>query len=105
LFGLGVDGHRNPRAHGGSGATFFHSVLAVEALSRVDPAVGVLVDVHNTLVINALTRWSSEEIQQRYFPRLASRAVGRVCAIGGRLGHAMRSRWRPGPSSATTGWH
>jgi len=36
----------------------------------------VLVDVHNTLVINALTRWSSEEIQQRYFPRLASRAVG-----------------------------
>ena len=76
LFGLGAMAIEIPEAHGGSGATFFHSVLAVEALSRVDPAVGVLVDVHNTLVINALTRWSSEEIQQRYFPRLASRAVG-----------------------------
>ena len=76
LFGLGAMAIEIPEAHGGAGATFFHSVLAVEALSRVDPAVGVLVDVHNTLVINALTRWSSEEIQQRYFPRLASRAVG-----------------------------
>ena len=76
LFSLGVMAIEIPEAHGGSGATFFHSVLAVEALSRVDPAVGVLVDVHNTLVINALTRWSSGEIQQRYFPRLASRAVG-----------------------------
>jgi alkylation response protein AidB-like acyl-CoA dehydrogenase len=76
LFSLGVMAIEIPEAHGGSGATFFHSVLAVEALSRVDPAVAVLVDVHNTLVINALTRWSSGEIQQRYFPRLASRAVG-----------------------------
>src|SRR6187397_2148635 len=76
LFGLGVMAIEIPETYGGAGATFFHSVLAVEALSRVDPAVGVLVDVHNTLVINALTRWSSEEIQQRYFPRLASRAVG-----------------------------
>ena len=48
-----------PEAYGGAGGTFFHSVLAVEALSRVDPSVGVLVDVQNTLVINALLRWGT----------------------------------------------
>ena len=53
LFELGVMGIEVPEAHGGAGGRFFHSVLAVEELSRVDPSVGVLVDVQNTLVINA----------------------------------------------------
>ena len=55
---------------------FFHAVLAVEALSRVDPSIGVLVDVQNTLVINALDRWGSDGLKQKYLPRLASGAVG-----------------------------
>src|SRR6266404_1581116 len=54
LFSLGVMAIEVPEALGGSGATFFHAVLAVEALSRVDPSIGVLVDVQNTLFINAL---------------------------------------------------
>jgi alkylation response protein AidB-like acyl-CoA dehydrogenase len=65
-----------PEAHGGAGGRFFHSVLAVEELSRVDPSVGVLVDVQNTLVINALLRWATDEMKQRFLPRLASDAVG-----------------------------
>ena len=63
LFDLGVMGIEIPEAFGGGGATFFHAVLAVEALSRVDPSVGVLVDVQNTLVINALLRWGNDEHQ------------------------------------------
>ena len=63
LFELGVMGIEIPDAHGGAGGTFFHSVLAVEALSTVDPSVGVLVDVQNTLVINALLRWGSDDQQ------------------------------------------
>ena len=59
LFDLGVMGIEIPESFGGGGASFFHSVLAVEALSRVDPSIGVLVDVQNTLVINALLRWGS----------------------------------------------
>ena len=55
-----------PRATAAPAASFFHSVLAVEALSRVDPSIGVLVDVQNTLVINALLRWGNDEIKQRY---------------------------------------
>jgi alkylation response protein AidB-like acyl-CoA dehydrogenase len=51
-------------------------VLAVEELSRVDPSVGVLVDVQNTLVINALLRWGTDDIRKRYLPRLSAKAVG-----------------------------
>ena len=76
LFDLGVMGIEIPDALGGAGASFFHSVLAVEALSRVDPSIGVLVDVQNTLVINALLRWANADIQQRILPRLAASAVG-----------------------------
>jgi alkylation response protein AidB-like acyl-CoA dehydrogenase len=76
LFELGVMGVEVPESAGGGGGSFFHSVLAVEALSRVDPSVGVLVDVQNTLVINALLRWGTDELKGTYLPRLAANAVG-----------------------------
>jgi alkylation response protein AidB-like acyl-CoA dehydrogenase len=76
LFELGVMGIEVPEAFGGGGASFFHSVLAVEALSEVDPSIGVLVDVQNTLVVNALLRWGSDEIKRTYLPALASKTVG-----------------------------
>jgi alkylation response protein AidB-like acyl-CoA dehydrogenase len=76
LFGLGVMAIEIPERLGGAGASFFHSVLAVEALSRVDPSVGVLVDVQNTLVVNALMRWGSQGLQNRYLPKLASDSIG-----------------------------
>jgi alkylation response protein AidB-like acyl-CoA dehydrogenase len=76
LFDLGIMGVEVPESHGGAGASFFHAVLAVEALSRVDPSIGVLVDVQNTLVINALLRWGNEDVQRRYLGRLASETIG-----------------------------
>ena len=76
LFELGVMGVEIPESYGGSGGRFFHAVLAVEELSRVDPSIGVLVDVQNTLVINALMRWGSDDVKQRYLPKLASATVG-----------------------------
>jgi alkylation response protein AidB-like acyl-CoA dehydrogenase len=76
LFDLGVMGIEIPESYGGSGGTFFHSVLAVEELSRVDPSIGVLVDVQNTLVINAFSRWGSDELKQRYLTKLAADTVG-----------------------------
>lgn len=76
LFDLGVMGVEIPETYGGAGMSFFDAVLVVEALSAVDASVGVLVDVQNTLVINALLRWASDDIKQRYLPRLASNTVG-----------------------------
>lgn len=76
LFELGLMGIEVPEAHGGTGADFFTSVLVVEELSKVDPSIGVLVDVQNTLVINAILRWGNDEQKARIFPRLASDTVG-----------------------------
>ena len=75
-FEMGVMGIEIPDNHGGAGATFFMSVLAVEELARVDASVAVLVDVQNTLVNNAFLRWGSEDLKARYFPKLASSWVG-----------------------------
>jgi len=76
LFDLGVMGIEVPESFGGGGASFFHAVLAVEALSRVDPSIGVLVDVQNTLVINALLRWGTDDLKRRYLPKLAADTIG-----------------------------
>src|SRR5690349_12737396 len=76
LFDLGVMGIEVPESYGGAGASFFHAVLAVEALSRVDPSIGVLVDVQNTLCINALLRWGTEDVKRKYLPKLASSTIG-----------------------------
>jgi alkylation response protein AidB-like acyl-CoA dehydrogenase len=76
LFDLGVMGIEIPESFGGAGATFFHAALAVEAVSRVDPSIGVLVDVQNTLVINALLRWGADDVKRRYLPKLASSTIG-----------------------------
>ena len=76
LFDLGVMAIETPESYGGGGARFFHAVLAVEALSRVDPSIGVLVDVQNTLVINALLRWGHDDPKRRYLPKLADGTIG-----------------------------
>jgi alkylation response protein AidB-like acyl-CoA dehydrogenase len=76
LFELGVMAVEIPEQYGGTGADFFTSVLVVEELSKVDPSLGVLVDVQNTLVINAILRWADDDQKARYLPRLASDTVG-----------------------------
>lgn len=76
LFALGLMGIEVPEQYGGSGGSFFDSVLAVETLSQVDPSVGLLVDVQNTIVASALLRWATPEQKQKYLPRLATDTVG-----------------------------
>jgi alkylation response protein AidB-like acyl-CoA dehydrogenase len=76
LFSLGLMGIEVPEQFGGPGGTFFEAVLAVEEISAIDPSVGVLVDVQNTLCINALIRWGSAAQKQQFLPRLAVDTVG-----------------------------
>lgn len=76
LFELGLMGIEIPEKFGGSGGSFFDAVIAVEMLSTVDPSVGLLVDVQNTLVASALLRWATLEQKKRYLPRLAAETVG-----------------------------
>lgn len=76
LFELGLMGIEVPESHGGAGGRFFDAVLAIEAISTVDPAVAVLVDVHNTLVVNAIRRWATATQKQAWLPRLATDTPG-----------------------------
>ena len=77
LFDLGVMAIETPEQYGGAGGSFFLSVLAIEEISRVDAAVAVLVDVQNTLVENALLRWGSDSIKERF---LTSLSTGKVAS-------------------------
>jgi alkylation response protein AidB-like acyl-CoA dehydrogenase len=76
LFSLGLMGIEIPEDYGGAAGTFFEAILAVEEISAVDPSVGVLVDVQNTLCINALARWATEEQKSKYLTRLAVNTIG-----------------------------
>jgi butyryl-CoA dehydrogenase/short/branched chain acyl-CoA dehydrogenase len=76
MFALGLMAIEVPEEYGGQGGNFFQAVLAVEELAAVDPSASVIVDVQNTLVLNALLRWATDEQKRRYLPRLASDTVG-----------------------------
>ncbi|HSE48233.1 MAG TPA: acyl-CoA dehydrogenase [Terriglobales bacterium] len=76
FFQLGLMGIEIPEQYGGGGGTFFEAILAVEELSRVDASAGVIVDVQNTLVNNALLRWTTEEQKKKYLPKQAADTVG-----------------------------
>ncbi len=73
---LGLMGIEIPEQYGGSGGSFFEAILAVEEISRVDPSCGVLVDVQNTLVNNALIRWGTDAQKQQYLPKMCNEWVG-----------------------------
>jgi alkylation response protein AidB-like acyl-CoA dehydrogenase len=76
FFELGLMGIEVPEQYGGAGGTIFLSVLAIEELARVDASAAIYVDVHNTLVNNALARWGNDEQKARYFPRMTSELLG-----------------------------
>ena len=76
FFQLGLMGIEVPEQYGGAGGKFFEAILAVEELSRADASAGVVVDVQNTLVNNALLRWATPEQKKRYLPRMTADTVG-----------------------------
>lgn len=79
LFDMGLMGIEVPPELGGAGASFFTTVLAVEEISRVDPAVGVLVDVQNTVVLSALLKYANDDQRRRFLPALATERPGSFC--------------------------
>jgi len=76
IFAQGFMGIELAEFHGGSGGSFFQAILAIEEFSRVDASAGVVIDVQNTLVNNALQRWGTEEQKVRFLPRLVRDTLG-----------------------------
>ena len=81
LFAQGFFSLEIPEEYGGSGLSFTAACLAIEEIARVDPSVAVMVDIHNTLVINALRFWGSPQLQEQWLPKLATESPRK---IGGR---------------------
>jgi alkylation response protein AidB-like acyl-CoA dehydrogenase len=75
-FELGLMAIESPEEYGGAGSTIFNAILAIEELARVDASVSVFVDVHNTLVTNALMRWANDEQKKKYLTQMAAGKVG-----------------------------
>src|SRR6476660_6461599 len=95
FFHLGLMGIEVPEQYGGAGGKFFEAILAVEEISRVDASAGVIVDVQNTLVNNALLRWTTDDQKRRYLPKMASNTVGAYAlseASSGSDAFAMQTR-------------
>jgi alkylation response protein AidB-like acyl-CoA dehydrogenase len=76
FFELGLMGIEIPDRFGGAGGSIFMATVAIEELARVDASAAIYVDVHNTLVNNALGRWATDEQKARYFPRLVTDLLG-----------------------------
>jgi len=76
FFQLGLMGIEIPEQYGGAGGKFFEAILAVEECSRADASAGVIVDVQNTLVANAILRWANEDQKNHYLPKIAADTLG-----------------------------
>ncbi len=79
LFEMGLMGIESPEQYGGAGATISMACIAIEELARIDGAVSVLCDVQNTLVTNAIIKWGTPQLKEKYLPKLSREWVGAYC--------------------------
>jgi len=79
LFANGLMGMEIPEEYGGSGMNFTSACIAVEEVAAVDPSFAILVDIQNTLTNNAIRFWGSQELQDKWLPRLATDTASSFC--------------------------
>ncbi len=79
LFEMGLMGIESPEKFGGAGSSFTMACIAIEEIGRIDGSVSVLCDVQNTLVTNAVIKYGTEAIKEKYLPKLAKDWVGAYC--------------------------
>ena len=79
LFAQGFMGLEIDEQFGGSGLSFTSACLVVEEISRVDPSLAILVDIHNTLTNNAVRFWGSDSLKEYWLPRLATNTISSFC--------------------------
>jgi alkylation response protein AidB-like acyl-CoA dehydrogenase len=95
FFEMGLMGVEVPESLGGSDGTLMMVTLAVEEISKVDPAAAILMDVQNTLVNYPIRTYGSDVMKATYLPQLASEKVGAYAlseAASGSDAFGMQSR-------------
>ncbi|KAA0186642.1 hypothetical protein HAZT_HAZT012251, partial [Hyalella azteca] len=68
-----------PPEYGGSGLSFFASILTIEEIARFCPSISVVCDLQNTLLNTLFLKLGTEEQKNKYLPKLASEFTGSFC--------------------------
>ncbi len=103
LFEMGLMGIETPEKFGGSGSSFTMACIAIEEIGRVDGSVSVLCDVQNTLVTNAVIKYGTDAIKEKYLPKLAKDWVGAYClseSSSGSDAFALKCRAQHAPGAS-----
>lgn len=61
--------------YGGTNSSFFVSCLVIEELAKIDPAVSVMCDVQNTLIVTLFRKYGTAQQKEEYLPKLAENMV------------------------------
>jgi alkylation response protein AidB-like acyl-CoA dehydrogenase len=69
---MGLLGIIIPPEYSGAGYSNLNYVIILEELSKVDPAVGLVVAAHNSLCANHINLFGTQEQKKKYLTRLAS---------------------------------
>ncbi|KAI8897048.1 mitochondrial acyl-CoA dehydrogenase [Globomyces pollinis-pini] len=95
LFDNGLMGLEVSADLGGAEASFMAAILTIEEMSKVDPSIAVICDVHNTLVNTMLKDYGTQEQKEKYLAPLATSKLGSFClseAGSGSDAFALKSR-------------
>ena len=95
FFEMGLMAVEVPESLGGSDGSLMMVALAVEEISKVDPAAAILMDVQNTLVNYPIRTYGSDYIKSTYLPQLAQEKVGAYALsepVSGSDAFGMQSR-------------
>ena len=76
FFEMGLMGVEVPESLGGADGSLMMVAVAVEEISKIDPAAAILMDVQNTLVNYPIRTYGSEYIRSTYLPQLTRERVG-----------------------------
>ena len=67
---LGFMGMLIPESYGGSGMGYHEYVTLIETISIVDPSIGLSIAAHNSLCVNHIYSFGTEEQRLRWLPKL-----------------------------------
>ncbi|WP_026695967.1 acyl-CoA dehydrogenase [Peribacillus kribbensis] len=69
---LGLMGIPVPEKYGGSEMDYLSYIIAIQEISKVSAAVGVILSVHTSVGTNPILYFGTEEQKNKYVPKLAS---------------------------------
>jgi alkylation response protein AidB-like acyl-CoA dehydrogenase len=77
---LGLMGIPVPQAYGGGGLDFVSYMIAIHEISKVSPALGVILSVHTSVGTNPIVVFGTEDQKQKYVKKLATgECLGAFC--------------------------